>query len=254
VTGGPRVGCALDRRWPAGAGSHGFAALTLVDHTRIVYRELYEASGQFTEYQAEVERRFVKGPLVQFVQKLRHMAQHVRLPDISYNLSFDQQRGTTRQLLLKKQDLLQTDVWNAPAKEYLRSAPDLIDLSELVTRYTDEIRAFYRWMAQRQREIHAGDIAAVESKQAEARSLMAPEIPRLLETGLTIWGQGVGALDNIFAFGFSPADWVRLSPLEGDMEAWTNAALELTEKKFGPLPAETVARIKEAARKGRRRT
>jgi hypothetical protein len=44
---------------------------------------------------------------------------------------------------------------------------------------------------------------------------------------LTIRGQGVGALDNIFAFGLSPADWVELSPLEGDMEAFDTASTKM---------------------------
>jgi len=55
------------------------AALTLVDHSRNLNKELYAQRGLFPEYQAEVERRFVNDPLVQFVQKLRHLAQHRRL-------------------------------------------------------------------------------------------------------------------------------------------------------------------------------
>src|SRR5687768_14347232 len=39
------------------------AAKSLVDHTRVVYRDLYESRGAIPRYQDEVDRRFVKDPL-----------------------------------------------------------------------------------------------------------------------------------------------------------------------------------------------
>ncbi len=227
------------------------AALTLVDHTRVMYRELYATTGLFPEYQAEVDRRFVNDPLAQFVKQLRHLAQHVRLPNISYDFDYKRDEGTTRRLTLRKEDLLQFDSWNAAAKTYLVSTGDAIDLREVLGAYTGAVRDFYKWVEQRQGDIHARDIAAVEKKQAEARAIMAGQIPRLLDFGLEILSQGVGSVQDVFAFGFSPEDWVALSGFDNNLVAWTDAAIALTERRFGALPRELVSRITEAACRAR---
>ena len=224
------------------------AALTLVDHTRVVYRELYESAKSFLDYQAEVDRRMVKDPLIQFVQKLRHLAQHVRLPTISIICEATRETGVSRRLVLHKDDLLRFGGWNDPAKVYLTAAPETINLSDLVNAYTDEIRSFYNWMEERQRDIHSHDMQEVEKKQAEGTALLAQDMSRHLETGLMIRAQGVGSLQNIFAFGFSPTDWTELSKYDGNLVRWTDAAILLIENRFGPLPVELAARIRDAAR------
>src|SRR5262249_2764892 len=144
------------------------SALTVVDHTRVMYRELYSEANIFPEYQLEVDRRFVKDPLIQFVQKLRHLAQHVRLPDVSYIVSGDMS-DFGRRLLLRKSDLLEFSGWNAPAQKFLDSAPDEIDLADVVQKYQEKIRTFYKWMVTRQQEIHSSDIERVEKVQEEMR-------------------------------------------------------------------------------------
>ena len=63
-----------------------------------------------------------------------------------------------------------------------------------------------------------------------------------------IRAQGVGSLQNIFAFGFSPTDWTELSKYDGNLVRWTDAAILLIENRFGPLPVELAARIRDAAR------
>src|SRR5687768_1198237 len=47
------------------------AAMSLVEHTRVLYRHLYEPNSQITEYPHEVRRRFASDPLIQFVINLR---------------------------------------------------------------------------------------------------------------------------------------------------------------------------------------
>ena len=227
------------------------AAFTLVDHSRVLYGELYEDTGLFPDYRAEVDRRFASEPLVQFVQKLRQLAQHVRLPAVSYHLEDRTDLGIRRRLALSKSDLLQFKGWAAPAKVYLAAAAEQIDLSEVVEAYVNQVRAFYEWMEKRQREIHAPDVAAVEKVQAEARALLAKKIPRLLELDLANWTAGLGSLQDVFGFAFGPDDWVELSRYDGDLVAWTEAAISMTEERFGSLPEDLAARIREAARRGK---
>jgi hypothetical protein len=225
---------------------HNFVASanTLVEHSRAMYVELYEEHDLFRDYQAEVARRFASAPLIQFVHNLRNVTLHARLPAVFYDFM-------TRRLALRKSHLLLSDRWTAPAKLYLASAPEQIDLSDVVETYTNEIRAFYRWVEQRQQEIHAGDLAAVDEVDAEYCALWAKEVPRLLELDLATWAQGIGSLQYVFGFAFSPDDWAELSEYDGDLIAWTEAAISLTEQRYGCLPVELAARIREAARSGR---
>lgn len=221
------------------------AALSLVDHTRIVYRELYESKGLFSDYQGEVKERFIDVPLLQFVQGLRHFAQHYRTPDVSYLLNFEAGKGTTRRLVLQKADLLEFSGWKAVARTYLDAAPDQIDIIDLVTGYSTAIRSFYKWMAERQSEIHAADQAAVAAKQAEAHRAMAPEVPGLIASMLDVVG-----LRNAFAFGLSPLEHARLAEYERDLPQWLNEGLKIIEGRFGKLPDDLVQRLRSVAGAG----
>src|SRR5205085_6713615 len=52
------------------------AAKTLVEHTRIIAREMYDGTGLWNEYESEVANRFTSSAHVQFVHKLRDYILH----------------------------------------------------------------------------------------------------------------------------------------------------------------------------------
>lgn len=224
------------------------AALTLVDHTRVLHQDLYADSELFPDYQDEVSKRFATVPLIQFVKCLRQFAQHVRLPHVSFNVSIERGAAPVRKILLAKADLMESSLWSAQAKKYLATAADLIDLEEVVRGYGDAVRDFYSWMKQRQTEIHKQDLEAVEKKQKEGVELLAQDMPRLLEIGLSILvDHGVGDITAIFAPLLAPADWVELGKLHGDPGAWAGAALAIVEKRFGKVPPDLDGRIRAVA-------
>jgi hypothetical protein len=224
------------------------SAKTLVDHTRVVYQELYEGTGTFEDYHQEIVRRFTKDPLVQFVQRLRQLAQHERLPQISFTLSANQGGPIVRRLLLNKPDLLKFNGWNAPSKSYLSDAPESIDLTALVEAYVASVSSFYQWLQGRWEVLHANDAAEVENKQAEGIALLAEQVPAMLESGLLTVARGAGDLKNIFSFGLAPADWLELAQFDDDMTVWAEEALKMFEMRFGALPADLSSRIRQAAR------
>jgi hypothetical protein len=223
------------------------AALTLVDHTRVLHDELYAKGSLFPDYEEEKNNRFVTAPLIQFIKCLRQLTQHVRLPHVSFSVDFVQGGPFERKILLSKPDLLKWSGWNAAAQKHLGAAPDQIDLDGLVRAYLVAIREFYQWMQQRQAEIHGGDHAAIVRKQREGIELLAPMIPTLLETGLSIRARGVGDLSAVFAAALSERDWVELSQHKRDLKAWTDAAIAVVESRFGELPRELVERIRSLA-------
>jgi hypothetical protein len=78
------------------------AALTLVDHTRVLYRHLYEPKRLIPSYTEQLQQRFISDPLTQFVVKLRQMAQHYRLPSVSSHTEFrNEADGTKVQIELR---------------------------------------------------------------------------------------------------------------------------------------------------------
>lgn len=231
---------------------HNFVAAvkTLVDHSRVIYKELYATGNLFPDFQPEINRRFASSPLIQFVQELRELAQECWLPAIRYNSVFGlgpDGSHCRRSLVLLKSDLQRFNRWNAHAKAYLASAPEQIDLTEVVKAYVCEVRGFYLWMDARQREIHAPDFAAIEKVQTEACKVLAKEVPHLIESGLRTWGEKLGAFQDIFGFVFCPDDWMDLACHNDELVAWANAAIVLVEKRFGSLPTELASRIREAA-------
>ena len=146
------------------------AAKSLVDHSRVVYRDLYEPRGAIPEYQAEVDRRFKHDPLSKFIAGLREMSQHQRLPNVTTEFHFENQApggGTAfeTRLQLKVADLLRYSGWTTPARHYLESADKTIDIAAVTRDYWDHVVAFYDWFRQQQRAVH-GDAADEYARSA----------------------------------------------------------------------------------------
>lgn len=225
---------------------HNFVAavLSLIDHARVMTNELYSKQ-EFPDYKSEVESRFVKNPLAQFVKDLRQYAQHYKLPGVDFKMRMTD--GVLfRNLILRKQDLSKFAGWSSAAKRYLLNAPSEIDLREVVESYAEVVRDFYAWMGERQTQIHAGDIAAVEEKKTAARRAMAKDVPRHLEAGLKVLRDGVGDIRGVFAFGLGPQDHDTLADAPDDAQ-WVKRALDIFGRRFGPLPPQLVVELQAAA-------
>jgi hypothetical protein len=155
------------------------AAQSLVDHARVVYRQLYEPGGLVPEYQAEVEARFITDPLSQFVIGLRQMAQHYRLPNIGLTQSFTMIPGgggratVTVRVLLRVDDLQSFGSWNASAKKYMAAAGTEISISDLCESYYNHIIAFYDWFDACRTTVH-GAAPAIYSRLTK-HGIRSPE-------------------------------------------------------------------------------
>jgi hypothetical protein len=134
------------------------AAQSLIDHSRVLYKHIYEPSGALPKYQEEVNRRFKSDPLTQFVRGLRQMAEHYRLPTIGADFSMENlpAGGATfeTKLQLRVADLRQFSEWKAPAKMYLDAAGASIDVAVATRAYYDHVIDFYNWFRQQQKLVH----------------------------------------------------------------------------------------------------
>lgn len=231
------------------------AALSLVDHTRVLYRQLYEPLGELSDYPSRVNEHFANDPLIQFVIKLRQMTQHYRLPSIENHTEIkDVKNGLAGSvkisLRLKANDLQKFDSWNAAAKKFIDASGPHIDVRDVITRYFAQVSRFYEWFDQRQRELHGigPDLlrhlsmhgVSVGSRQEVAD--LADAIARLEEkprAALTF-----AELEAAFDPVLSIVDSRLLMLCRHDGARWIEVALSAAQRRFA-IPEDLQARIRQ---------
>jgi hypothetical protein len=127
------------------------SALSLREHTRRVRRKYAQAAGLEEAYDEHVRQSFLDDPACSFVQGLRNYCLHFRLPIARGQLSGEVTAGEWSMwdsVNLLKSDLLAWENWGPPAKAYLHSAPDKIDLKDVVRQYTAAVTTFHTWFTE----------------------------------------------------------------------------------------------------------
>lgn len=109
------------------------SAKSLVEHTRRIYRDLYESDGTFSDYQAEVNKSFSTNPLVRFVEGLRTYCLHFSQPNIFSSMSWTAESGQIEsEFRLNVEALRFFRGWSSFAKIYLDSQHEDICILALV--------------------------------------------------------------------------------------------------------------------------
>lgn len=190
------------------------AALSLIDHSRNHYNDLYSGNNRFPEYKDEVEKRFSKNPLACFVKDLRQFFQHYKIPSILSQVVFIRQTNITTSILqLEKSTLKQFTNWSLAAKEYLGNQGDLIDILKLIDNYYTSITDFYKWFNDRQKGIHSDEFKKIAKKYNELLSLT---ISHKIKCRLKIVNQGIGSPYDIFADILTQNEWVEVEKCSAD--------------------------------------
>jgi hypothetical protein len=222
------------------------AVKSLVDHSRTLYHQVYQPTGLFPEYESEAKRVFATDGVIQTVQGLREMAQHYELPNITSRRTLSDDNSATR-IVLKRDDLLKYSGWKAPAKRFIAAAGDDIDLSELCVSYQAKVTAFYEWMYDHLRRIHAHDLEKVNRSELEAFAKHLPGIISSVRSKVA-YCERTGEESMPWAFGqlIGPKDRRLLSHLEREPIAWTEAALAIVTSRVS-VPDELIARLRKLA-------
>jgi hypothetical protein len=134
------------------------AAKSLVDHTRIVAREMYKGTELLNEIESEIAYRFVQNPLVHFVHKLRDYILHRNLPLVSAKLT----SVLNASLLINIKELRDWNGWNEPSRKFIKSSNDEEKIEGIVNAYFDAIFAFHDWFHKRQLEFHKENFMEAE--------------------------------------------------------------------------------------------
>lgn len=133
------------------------AAHSLVDHTRVMYRELYAPDDLISDYPKQIEDRFVNDPVVAFIKCFRQFCQHYRVPFVTTNIDVvadGDEAAISTTLALNRDDLYAFSGWNSAANEFLTNASDDIPLLDVVEAYRNKVADFCAWFREAQRNAH----------------------------------------------------------------------------------------------------
>lgn len=215
------------------------AALSLTDHSRNHYKDLYAGNNRFPEYTQEVKKRFSKNPLACFIKDLRQFFQHYKIPSI--HSVFIKQTNITKSILqLEKSTLTQFSNWSSAAKEYLKNQGDLIDLFQLINNYHSLIIDFYGWVIDHQKEIHSDEFKQIAEKYNELLSLT---ISHKIKCRLKIVNQGIGSPDDIFADILTQNEWAEVEKNPADLAQRCEKIINFITQKI-PLASDLKKEIR----------
>lgn len=221
---------------------HNFVAssLSLVDHSRIVYKKSFADKEHYEVYQKKVNCDLKGSEIVQFVQKLRQMCQHYRLPYISAELNI---KESNLVLYLHKTDLLEFDGWNKKAKKFLKNSGDQIDLQKIVNKYHEVIIAFHKWAKKEFAELYEDEIMNIYEHNQKINKKKSTIIIEELESALKSEEKKI--LYNI-KFAISGAlptpEMLALSKYEKDTREWILKSINFL-KDYVEIPNDLLQKI-----------
>lgn len=250
----------IDDRWHRQEGMHEVVCLlhnfvssakSLIDHTRRIHQKDYQPKQLRVESERQIKERFLANPLAQFVEDLREMAQHYRLPSVGIRTSFvNKPSGTemTVRLHLTKTDLKEYRRWGPHSKAFLEEAPEQIDLLQVVDDYHAAVAEFHAWFRSRQDQTHGVWSALRERLTTDGVHSPEPAIIKEVTTRLEVLASRAEGSPTFAELHIAllPAltiwDSRRLMLCEHDAHSWLTYALSAIDRRF-TLPEEVRARL-----------
>jgi hypothetical protein len=229
------------------------SALTLIDHTRIYYRELYGDTDKFPDYLPRLSNEFEKDPLSQFVKCLRIYCQHYAPPNIIVEESLIENPDGTpkieKKVLLRTEDLISFDRWNSTAREYLNKPDKQIDLLEIIDLYRTKVINFYLWVISRQNEIHKNEIFLVDQKRVE---FIQTHLLSIIDSRLRDESRKATIEEDIFSGIISSYEIVNLETLDAPPNIKADYAILLLSNHI-PVPEILCEKIRKLYRENNKK-
>lgn len=156
------------------------AAKSLIDHTRVFVDDYYRDTPLMQAYQQKVQADFADDPLMRFIQDLRNYMLHRGLPGGSMSLSVTRDPETNAQEMkstvgIDKKAIATWDRWTKPSLQFLASADDEIQISQIGRAYGERVVQFAEWFDTKLHKHHGDDIAAFERLQKEYQAAQLEE-------------------------------------------------------------------------------
>lgn len=158
------------------------SAFSLVDATRRFVKKHYAGTALMEGYKERVRTDFAEAPLHLFLQHLRNLTLHHRVPPMKVSTRFrmrdDGGQDFESGFWLDLDELRKRGDWTGKAREYLDSLGEEAKLDDIVDAYAPVVAGFHRWLKQRIREEHAdaiGETLDLERRMMEAEGQPYPE-------------------------------------------------------------------------------
>jgi hypothetical protein len=151
------------------------AALMLIDHTRRHVDKMYKDakySAFKEEYKKEVRERFEDNDNHQIAKGLRNYIQHRKLPTIGSRIIYTPETGLNKIFRIPMDSLLEWDGWSHLARKKLRAMGENFRISKFVEEYFHQVETFYKWLGERQVEMHREDIERLNRIKQEAKKAL----------------------------------------------------------------------------------
>jgi hypothetical protein len=164
------------------------AAMTLRDHSRNTSRTLLplDDRNELAEaYRERIRLVFAESPLAQFVEDLRHVALHVRLPALRSRAHWSRDEGWSSGVVLPRDYLLARGNWGALAKQYIEDAGEQFALLDVVRDYSGQIDEFHDWLREAIIERHNAALDELEERHGELLKLWQETTGERVDTGRT---------------------------------------------------------------------
>jgi hypothetical protein len=146
------------------------SAFSLIDHTRVFQRKLFTKDDLFTTvYQAKIDELFIKSPLAAFIVSFRQYVQHYQSPMIA-NVSnlVDKAEDMRAKVVISKKDLLDFSGWTAPAKRFIESLDEELNVVTTMNDYYELVINFHGWFEKRQMEIFRSEMDELNALKKQA--------------------------------------------------------------------------------------
>lgn len=151
------------------------SAQSLVDHTRNIVDRLYFNQEFIKEYQEKLDRDITKNSVRRFVQDLRNYTLHYTLPIPALQIEFAE--DIEMSVRFDVEILKQWDKWHKISTSYLETLGESFCLVSLSNEYFFLIQNFYKWLRERQTQLHQSDFENLQKMQSWAISPESKELP-----------------------------------------------------------------------------
>lgn len=158
------------------------SAFSLVDSTRRFVEKHYAGTPLMEEYEARVRRDFAEAPLHRFLQQLRNLTLHQRVPPMRASTRWrrrdDGGQDFENGFWLDLEELRGRGDWTGKAREYLDSLGEEAKLDDIIDAYEPVVAGFHQWLQERIRKEHADAIEEtldLERRIMEAKGRAYPE-------------------------------------------------------------------------------
>jgi len=149
------------------------SAFMLIDHTRRHVDCMYSTSKYSafkTDYEKEIELRFVNNDNHQLAQGLRNYIQHRKLPSVGSTIHYNQKTGLNKAFMISIPSLLEWDGWSVKDRKILTGKGDTLPLRDFIQQYFQQVEAFYQWLGKNQVKLHQEDYDRLNQLRREART------------------------------------------------------------------------------------